>query len=252
MDQNVRPIKRLGEIAYILSIVLCSLGVSLSAKSGMGVSTVVSPAYVLSSYLVKIDPFFSFGNVEYIVQGVVLILLALFMHRITLSYPLSFVTAFLYGMLLNMWQTIIGTDVAEEWTWKILYMVLGAVITSFAIALCLRSYLPQQGYDFAVKEISVVKKFNLNKVKWIYDISSLAVAIVIMLILFGTFDFSLIGIGTLILAAVNAPLIALFGKIFDSFIDFSPLLPTFAKKVFKYEEEVKEEKTTVRETEEES
>ena len=252
METSKRPIKKFGEAAYILSIVLCSLGVSLSAKSGMGVSTVVSPAFVLSSYLINIHPFFSFGNVEYIVQGAVLILLALFMKRITLSYPLSFVTAFLYGMLLNMWQSIIGADVANEWALKIVFMVSGALITSVAIALCLRSYLPQQGYDFAVKEISVVKKFNMNKVKWIYDISSLVVAIILMLILFGTFDFSLIGIGTLILAIVNAPLIALFGKIFDSFIDFSPLLPTFAKKVFKYEEEVKEEKTTVRETEEES
>lgn len=236
MEEKVKPIRRFGEVAYILSLVLCSLGVALSAKSGMGVSTVVSPAFVLSAYLSQIHPFFTFGNVEYVVQGALLIVLALFMKRITLSYPLSFLTAFLYGMLLNAWQAIIGTDVATEWGFKIVYMVAGALVTEIAIALCLRSYLPQQGYDFAVKEISVVKKFNMNKVKWIYDISSLLVAIVIMLALFGRFDFSLIGIGTLILAVVNAPMIALFGKLFDRFISFDPLFPSFAGKVFKYGE----------------
>lgn len=236
MEEKVKPIRRFGEVAYILSLVLCSLGVALSAKSGMGVSTVVSPAFVLSAYLSQIHPFFTFGNVEYVVQGALLIVLALFMKRITLSYPLSFLTAFFYGMLLNAWQAIIGTDVATEWGFKIVYMVAGALVTEIAIALCLRSYLPQQGYDFAVKEISVVKKFNMNKVKWIYDISSLLVAIVIMLALFGRFDFSLIGIGTLILAVVNAPMIALFGKLFDRFISFDPLFPSFAGKVFKYGE----------------
>ena len=235
MQENVKPIKRFGEAAYILSIVLCSLGVALSAKSGMGVSTVVSPAFVLSSYLVNLHPFFTFGNVEYIVQAVVLVVLALFMKRVTLSYPLSFVTAFLYGMLLNFWQWLIGTAVPDEWAFRIIYLIVGALVTEIAIAFCLRSYLPQQGYDFAVKEISVVKKFNINKVKWIYDISSLVVAIILMLALFGRFDFSLIGIGTLILAAVNAPMIALFGKLFDKFIDFSPLLSKFAKKLFKSE-----------------
>ena len=236
MEERRKPIRKFGEAAYVLSLILCALGVALSAKSGMGVSTVVSPAFVLSAYLFEINPFFTFGNVEYIVQGVVLVVLALFMKRVTLSYPLSFLTAFFYGMLLNLWQFILGAEVATEWPQKIAFMISGAVITSFAIALCLRSYLPQQGYDFAVKEISVVKKFNMNKVKWIYDISSLVVAIILMLALFQRFDFSLIGIGTLILAAVNAPLIALFGKLLDSFVEFDPIFLSFATKIFKYGE----------------
>ena len=38
---------RFAEIAYVLGIILCPLGVCLSAKSGFGVSMVVAPAYVL-------------------------------------------------------------------------------------------------------------------------------------------------------------------------------------------------------------
>ena len=228
-----RPVRRFGEAAYILGTVLCALGVCLSAKSGLGVSTVVAPAYVLSSFLEPIAPFFTFGNTEYIVQGIILILLAVFVRRVTLSYPLSFVTAIIYGVTLDLWRYVFGTETVDALYLKIILMVTGALLTEIAIALILRSYLPQQAYDFSVKEISVVKKYDMNKVKWIYDVSSLAVAIVLMLILFGRFDFSLIGPGTLVLAAVNAPMIGLFGKIFDRLVDFSPLFPRFASKVFK-------------------
>ena len=228
-----RPVRRFGEAAYILGTVLCALGVCLSAKSGLGVSTVVAPAYVLSSFLEPIAPFFTFGNTEYIVQGIILILLAVFVRRVTLSYSLSFVTAIIYGVTLDLWRYVFGTETVDALYLKIILMVTGALLTEIAIALILRSYLPQQAYDFSVKEISVVKKYDMNKVKWIYDVSSLAVAIVLMLILFGRFDFSLIGPGTLVLAAVNAPMIGLFGKIFDRLVDFSPLFPRFASKVFK-------------------
>ena len=231
-----KPLKKFSEAAYILGTILCALGVCLSAKSGLGVSTVVAPAVVLSAYLEPIAPFFTFGNTEYIVQGLVLILLAICMRRVTISYPLAFVTAVIYGVTLDLWRLVFGTAPADELGWKIFYMIVGALITEIAIALILRSYLPQQAYDFAVKEISVVKKINMNKVKWIYDISSLIVAIILMLILFGKFDFSLIGVGTLILAVVNAPMIGLFGKLFDKFIDFSPLFKKFAKKIFKVED----------------
>ena len=35
------------ELAYVMGMILCPLGVCLSAKSGFGVSMVVAPAYVL-------------------------------------------------------------------------------------------------------------------------------------------------------------------------------------------------------------
>jgi len=232
-DSRKKPIRRFGEAAYILGIIMCSLGVCLSAKSGFGVSHVVAPAYVLSSFLEPIAPFFTFGNTEYIVQGVLLILLAAFMKRVTLSYPLSLVTAVIYGVTLDLWRMLFGTNIAEELYLRIILMLLGALLTGFSIAMMLRSYMPQQAYDFAVKEISVVKKVNMNKVKWIYDICSLFVALALMLILFHGFDLSLIGIGTLVLAVINAPMITLFGKILDKFVDFSPLFPRFASRIFK-------------------
>lgn len=227
------PIRRFGEAAYIAGIVLCALGVCISAKSGLGVSHIVAPAFVLSSYLEPAAPFFTFGFAEYVVQAALLLTLALLLKRITVSYPLAFVTAVIYGFTLDAWRLLFGTEPVQELYMQIIFMFAGALVTDFSIALMLRSYLPQQAYDFTVKEISTVKGYNLTKVKWIYDVSSLSAAVILMLALFGRFDFSLIGPGTLIIAAINAPLIGIFGKICDRFIDFSPLFPGFASKVFK-------------------
>ena len=223
----------MGEVSYVLGNILCALGVCISAKSGLGVSTVVSPAFVISSYTQPLVPFLTFGTVDYIMQGIIILLLALTLRKFSISYPLAFFTAVFYGVSLDLWRLVFGTEITEVIYLKIIYMIAGALITEISIALLLRSYLPQQGYDFAVKQISVNKNLKINAVKWAFDIFSLALAVILMFILFGKFDFSLVGIGTLILAVVNAPMIALFGKILDKFMDFSPFFKTFAEKVFK-------------------
>ena len=234
-DLKKKPVRKFGEAAYILGTALCAFGVSFSAKSGLGVSTVVAPAFVLSAFLEPINGFFTFGNVEYVLQGALLITLAIVLRRLKISYPLSFLTAVFYGLTLDAFRLLVGTDIADELWLKIIYAVVGALTTELSIALILRSYLPQQAYDFSVKEISVVKGKNLGKVKWIYDVSSLAVAIALMLVFFGEFRFSLIGVGTLVLAFVNAPMISILGKLIDRFIDFSPLFLRFAERFFKSE-----------------
>ena len=85
---------RFAEIAYVLGIILCPLGVCLSAKSGFGVSMVVAPAYVLYLRISETIPWFTFGKSEYIFQGLLLIVLAFAVRRFKWKYLLSFVTAF--------------------------------------------------------------------------------------------------------------------------------------------------------------
>ena len=232
--ETLKPIKKFNEIAYVLATVLCSLGVSLSAKSGFGVSMVVAPAFVLSNYLQPILPFFTFGNTEYVVQGLMIIALVIVVRKFKIKYPLSFLTAVIYGLLLDLFRMIVGVDVPEQIYLRIIYMILGAVITAMAIALYLRTYLPQQGYDLFVYELATEKKLNMTKVKWAYDVISLVAAIALMLILFRKFDLELIGVGTLILTVINTPLISLFGNLYDKFISFDPMFPAFATKAFRY------------------
>lgn len=211
-----------GEIAYLLGIVLCALGVCFSAKSGFGVSMVVAPAYVLHCKLSPYLPFFSFGVAEYVLQGALIVLLCLAVRRVRLKYLLSFGTAVLYGVVLDLWRLLFGEAVYEQMWQRCLSCAFGAVVTALAIALLLRTYLPQQGYELVVKELTDRFGWNMGKVKWIYDISSLVLAIVMMLCFFGRFDMEMIGVGTLLLTVINTPLITLCGRLLDKLSDFSP------------------------------
>ena len=233
MKEN-KKLSRMGEPAWILGILLCSLGVCFSAKSGFGVSMVVAPAYVLHCKLSELWEFFSFGVGEYVLQGALVVLLCLVLRRFKWKYLLSFGTAVLYGASLDGWRLLFGEDVYGELWQRCLSCAGGALVTALAIALLLRTYLPQQSYELVVKELSLCRGWALGRVKWIYDLSSLGAAILLMLVLFGRFDPEMVGVGTLLLTVINTPLITMFGKLLDGFFDFKPMFPSFFRAFQKY------------------
>lgn len=226
MDKPAK-IGHMGEPAWLLGVLLCSLGVCFSAKSGFGVSMVVAPAYVLHRFLSPSLPWMTFGAAEYLLQGTLILLLCIAVRRFKWKYLLSFFTAVCYGFALDFWRLLFGTDVYALLWQRAVACAVGAVITAFAIALYLRTYLPQQGYELVVKELTERYSLRLGRVKWLYDISSLLLAILLMLLLFRTFSTDMVGVGTLLLTIVNTPLITLSGKLLDRFLAFTPAFPRF-------------------------
>ena len=67
----MKKLKLHGETAYILATALLSLAVAMVAAADFGISMVVAPAYVLSLYADGL----SFGQAEYVVQGILFSLL---------------------------------------------------------------------------------------------------------------------------------------------------------------------------------
>lgn len=225
-----KKIGNMAELAWVFSIVFCSLGVCFSAKSGFGVSMVVAPAYIISLKISQFLPFFTFGMAEYIFQGILVIGLSLFLRKFKLKFIFSFLTAFLYGICIDIWNTVFSFITPETLFQRCLLCIFGAVITSFAIALAFRTYLAQQVYELVVKELSDKLNIKTTRVKWIYDILSLTLSIVLMLVLFNKFSFEMVGIGTLVLTLVNTPLIALMGKLCDSVFCFKPAFNSFSER----------------------
>lgn len=218
------------EAAWLLGIIMCSLGVCFSVKSDFGVSMVIAPAYIAYLKLSEIIPWFTLGMAEYSMQGILIVLLSIVVGRFKLKYLLCFLTAVLHGVFVDVWSVILEPLVCETIFQRCIFCAAGAIVTGAAIALMLRTYLPQEVYELAVKEISEKFSASVNKVKWIYDISSLVFAILLMLLLFNKFSFDMIGIGTLILTVVNTPIITLFGKLLDKFFDFTPAFSGFFQK----------------------
>ena len=143
------------------------------------------------------------------------------------KFLFSFLTACFYGFFLDIWFKLLGTEYYTVFYMRCISFAFGVILTSLAVAFLFRSYLPQQVYEQFVFQFSKAYKLNTNKFKYIYDLSSLLLAITLTLI----FNHSLkgIGAGTIICAVANAPLITFFGKILDKFIDFSARFPKVEK-----------------------
>lgn len=203
-------------IMYVIGMAVCPLGVVLATKSGFGVSMIEAPVYVSYLYFGDKFSFLTFGTMEYILQAIVIALLCILVRRFKIKYLFSFVTAVLFGFILDFWLYVFGgNELYTQMPVRIIAYAISIIIIAFAVACFLRTTWPQEAWELFVKEFAERYSFNMTKVKWIYDFSSLAMGIILMLAFFKKFRLDAIGIGTIITTFINAPIIGFFGKLID-------------------------------------
>ncbi len=229
----MKKLSRSSELLWLLGTVFVALGVAICSKADLGVSMIAAPAFVLSEALLPLHRFFSVGVTEYLVQGVLLLLLCPVVRRFNWQYLLAFLVAVIYGYALNLFLWALGgVEFHAVWLRWVMLLV-GDALVAFGVAAFFRTYLPLQVYELFVAEIADRFRLKISAVKWGFDLSLLAVSIALALCLFGdassldlktvtVSSFHSIGLGTLVTTAINSPLISLWGRVIDRFFDASP------------------------------
>ncbi|MBO5726784.1 MAG: hypothetical protein J6S00_06980 [Clostridia bacterium] len=226
-------IKKSNELLWLLGTVFVALGVSICSKADLGVSMIAAPPFVIFDAIKSLSPLLSVGVVEYIVQGILLIVLCVIVRRFNWRYLLAFAVAVIYGYTLDLFIWLLGGIVPGSIAMRYVMLIIGDTITAFGVACFFRTYMPLQVYELFVAEIATKFNLTITKVKAVFDISLLVISVILALTLFGdvkTFDWSTIyyssyhsiGIGTLITTIINSPLIKLMGKLIDKLFDQSP------------------------------
>ena len=195
------------EAAYALGIAILALGTALMEKANFGMSMVVAPAYLLHLKLVDSLPFFSFGMAEYMLQGVILVLLALVMKRFRRAYLFSFATAVIYGFTLDAMLALAAPLPASGFALRALWYVLGMLVCSLGVALLFKTYLPPEAYELFVKEIAEKTGKPIPKVKTAYDCISCLIAVMMSFAFFGLGRFEGVKLGTILCALINGTII---------------------------------------------
>ncbi len=208
------------EAAYVLGLLIMAFGNSLLAWADFGVSMVVAPAYILHLKLSAFSPFFTFGVTEYMTQVFVLILMCICMKKFKFSYIFSFVTAVLYGLVLDGFSLIVRHIPVYTLPVRIPLFIIGMCCISCGVALFFRTYISVQSYDYFVKEVYSRTKMSMSNFKSLYDAVSLIVSIILSFAFFGLFKFRGIGIGTVACTLLNGRIIGLIGKALDSKFEF--------------------------------
>jgi len=210
------------EFAYAIGIMILALGTAFMEKADFGMSMIVAPAYLIHLKLSQFLPFFSFGMSEYVFQAVLLALLSLVMGRVKKRYLLSFVTAFIYGMILDAVMSIVTLLPYNGIGWRFVIYIAGLITGSIGVAFLFYTYFPPEAYELLVKEFS--QKFNIaiGKAKTVYDCCSCALSVVLSLCFFGTF----VGVkwGTIVCALLNGWLIGRISRFLEATFDFKDAL----------------------------
>ncbi len=219
------------EVAYVLAVVIIALAVAMASAADFGLSMIVAPAYILSQFL----GFISFGQAEYIVQGLLFVALCVALHGFKAIYLTSFVTGVFYGAVLDLWRFAVPLlnpalmpPESLGLGLRIVLFVLAEILTGISIALCYKAYIFPMVYDFFVTAITDHYKINCIRFKRCFDIGIFLFSVVMSLLLFR--GFVGIGIGTLILALCNSAVIGFFLQLYDKYVDFPPRFPKLAEK----------------------
>ena len=203
------------EFCYLPATLFLALGAALMTKADFGLSAVVAPAYILSQIFG-----ISFGTAEYCLQGVLVVAVCLIVRRFRFTYLLSFVSAFLYGMVLDGMIFLLSFTGTWNVPLRLCMMLLGLVLSSLGVALFFKTYLAPGAYELFVKAISLRYRLNMGRFKVFYDLSSCLVAVILSLAVFRSLFDRGIGIGTLLVALVNGLVIGFFSKRLDRTFDF--------------------------------
>ena len=232
----MKKIEKGSELLWLLGIVFVAFGVAICSKADLGVSMIAAPAFVISEAIAPLWRGLSVGVVEYIVEGLLLVLLCFLICRFNWRYLLAFAVAVIYGYVLDLFLWLMG-GVSFDAVWlRWIMLVIGDIVTAFGVACFFRTYMPLQVYELFVSEFARRFRLNINKTKWGFDLSLLMISLLLAFTLFGdvkTFDFSTIwytsfhsiGLGTLFTTAVNSPFITMMGKLVDRLFGTSPAFP---------------------------
>ena len=208
------------ELAYVFGIIALALGVALMEKADFGVSMIVAPAYLTYLKVSQFLPFFTFGMAEYVLQALLVVRVCVVLRKFRLSFFFSFITAVIYGTILDGFIWLIAPIPAASIAVRFVLYLVGMVTCSLGVSLVFHTYIPPEAYELFVKEISKKIGMNINVFKTIFDCTCMVIGIVMSFAFFGMWHFEGVKLGTVVCAFVNGATIGMFTKLMEARFEF--------------------------------
>ena len=208
------------EMAYAIGIIALALGTALMERADFGMSMVVAPAYLVHLKVSEYLEWFSFGMAEYCLQAFLIIVLAIFMHGFRLRYLFSFITAFIYGNVLDLLMKIVALIPGDGIPQRIAFYLSGLDMCAIGVSFLFNTYVPPEAYELFVKEISSRYGFEISRTKTVYDCCSCLIAVILSFTFIGFGRFEGVKLGTVLCALVNGWLIGRISKQLEKHFDF--------------------------------
>ncbi len=236
----MKKIQKSSELLWVFGVLFVSFGVALCSKADLGVSMIAAPTFIVHEAIQSLLPFVSVGVTEYVIQGILLIILCITVRKFDWKYLLAFAVAVIYGYSLDLFLFIMRSVVFSTVISRYIMLLVGDIIIGFGVACFFHTYMPLQVHELFVSELTIRYKLKLNPTKWSFDIALLIISLVLALTLFGDVkdlkpttllysSYHSIGLGTFITTFINSPIIALMSRLIDRIFSPTPLFPRLEK-----------------------
>ena len=220
----MKRIGKMAEVAWFIGTFLCAFGVVLCTKASFGLSMMAAPPYIIHLTLIKYLPWYTQGTSSYLFEGSLLLVMCVLIRRFRLKFLLSFLSGVISGIALDLWLWVMGGNgLFPTMTMRVIGFGSGILCISLSVAFMFNAYLPPQIPELLVMEVAKHFKVEPTRIKLILDISCVVLSFALSFLLTG--KLTGIGVGTVIIAFANAPLIKLWGKLIDRFFTFEPAFP---------------------------
>ncbi|MBQ9227866.1 MAG: hypothetical protein IJ168_03445 [Eubacterium sp.] len=219
----MKKIKFPRELSFVLAMLVMPFAIALMTKANLGLSMIAAPTYIISEKV----PFLTYGQTEYIFQALVLVVMCLTVSKFRLTYLTSFLTAILYGSILDLFIWLLSPVSMDALWQRIIAFLCGMLLTSLGVALFMNTYLAPCAYDYFVRTVVQEKQLDLRRFKLGFDAVFLLISTALTLLLFRRF----IGItwGTLVIVVCNGNIIAFLNKQMNRHFEFFDLFPKLSK-----------------------
>lgn len=208
------------EAAYVLGIAILAIGTALMERADFGMSMVVAPAYLLHLKVSQRLAFFSFGMAEYMLQAVLILMLAAIQRRAKKAYLFSFCTAVLYGFALDAAIAMVALIPGGGMAMRGIFYAAGMVLCSVGVACLFETYISPEAYELFVKEIAEKTGTPISRTKTMYDCVSCALGVAMSFMFFGFGHFEGVKAGTIICALVNGWMIGRISAMMKARVEF--------------------------------
>lgn len=201
-------------VYLVLGLLFCGLGTALAVRANQGVSPISAPPVVMSEMFSKITYFGGALGFWTVVYNGIFIFLQMFLlgKKFTLKYWLEFPALFVFGYFVSAGMYLTQHYIPTTYVSCFVEMLLGCIAMGLGVALELYADLTFLSGDGFVSVVSNKYHLNLGKVKIIFDVGCVLIAVAIS---FFYLDGKIIGIreGTIVAALLVGPIINFFMKL---------------------------------------
>lgn len=222
-------------ILLLVSLYIMTLGVAVCVRSQLGSSVISTIPYVMASAGALIDgiPAWSIGTYTIVMNAIFVVAQIVILRRDFEWVQLfQLVIGFLFGMLIDLNMLLTTWISSNILAVNVLAQVAGCTILGMGIALevkCGSVTMPGEGITIAIHKVSGLE-FHKTKIR--VDSTLVVLAVLLSFILLGSWQWHIVGVGTLFAMVYVGMVVRVMGKHMGWFDHLLAYRPGFRRYVY--------------------